>query len=98
MAVLKFSFDHVADRLHDLNETVPEPIVPDNLREDFDIFLRIMEAKDGREIADIPVEAVLGLFDNLDALVACLNLDNDYTPEHLKKAFGTVNTKKCRVL
>lgn len=97
MSVLKFSFDHVADRLHDLENEEHEK-VPENLQEDFDIFLRVMEAKDGREIEDIPSEAILGLFDKLDTLVAWLNLDNDYTPESLKKTLCSLRTKKRRIL
>lgn len=71
---------------------------PTNLRKDFDIFLRIMEAKDGHEIEDIPSESILGLFNNLDTFIGLLNLDNDYTLENLKKNLCSLKANKRRIL
>lgn len=95
MSTLRFSFDHVAESLHELED---EECSMENYPEDVLLFFRIMEAKTPEEIADIPAEKILDLMDKLPTLVPYLNLDNPFPAQRFQKTFMALRSNKRRIL
>ncbi len=95
MSTLRFSFNHVAELLHELED---EECSTENYPEDVLLFFRVMEAKTTQEISDIPAEKILDLMNKVPELVSYLNLDNPCSMQHYRKTFMAFRSSKRRVL